>query len=131
MNRMIEAIKPVDLAPLIAAITASKEPDGDEAPTPIVVNVTTPDVIVNAPVTVTLPEQPANVVNIAPASITVESPTVNVAAPAITVEAPAVTIAAPAITVEAPIINVQPAPSKAGIKFETNAAGDITGASLS
>jgi hypothetical protein len=73
-------------------------------------------------VTVNVPEQQ-------PAQITVE-------APHITVESPTVNVAQPAITVEQPQINVSPQPvnvtvQRGGeVQFETNEAGDITGATL-
>jgi hypothetical protein len=154
-----------DFGPLIAAIQAHIT---REMPAPVI-NVTTPDVVVNSPITVSVPEQPAPVINIAPAAVTVNTPDVHVAAPTInvtvpeqpaasvTVEAPNVTVntpdvtynapsitvntpdqtinvAPPEVNVAAPAVTVQPAqvvqPKASAVKFQTNAAGEITGATL-
>jgi hypothetical protein len=73
--------------------------------------------------------QPAPVVNVSTPAVTVE-------APQITVEAPTINVAQPAITVEQPQVNVSTPPvnvtvQRGGeVQFETNEAGDITGATL-
>ena len=145
-----------DLAPLIAAINAREaaviefdvQPIADAVAEAIksipaaVVNMPAqpaPVFNIDATTTVNQPEQQATVVNMP--AITVEAPTVNIAPAAVTVNTPDVNVAPAAITVTAPIVNVAPAavhvaapavPAKAReIKFDTNAAGDITGASMS
>ena len=97
--------------------------------------------VVNMPaITVNTPD-----INIAPAAVTVNTPDVNVAAPSITVTTPDVTVnqapitittpdiavAAPTINVSAPAASVAPEADKPRtIAFQTNAAGEITGASM-
>jgi hypothetical protein len=142
-----------DFGPLIAAIQAHIT---REMPAPVI-NVTTPDVVVNSPITVSVPEQPAPVINIAPAAVTVNTPdvhvaaptfnvsvpetpapVVNLAAPAINVSvpeqpAPVVNVAPPAVTVEAPpapVVNVTVERGSGKVNFTSDAAGNITGASM-
>jgi hypothetical protein len=75
---------PPDFGPLISALQAHAT---REQPAPVI-NVTTPDVVVNSPITVSVPEQPAPVINIAPAAVTVNTPDVHVAAPTFNVSVP-------------------------------------------
>lgn len=116
---------PIDFAGLIDAIRSQPAP---------VINVTTPAVNVDAPITVNVPEQPASVVNVAPPSVTVEAPQFTINPPAITVESPTVNVTPAPITVESPTINVQPPAvtviqqKPGGVDFETDATGEIIGA---
>jgi hypothetical protein len=82
-----------------------------------------PQITVESPqITVNVPEQPAAQINIAPAAVTVEAPQVNFADGAIRVDAP--------VTVQPAQITV--AQAKPGqIEFTEDAAGNITGATLS
>lgn len=108
---MPEPSEPVDFTGLIDAIKGQAAPQ----------------------ITVNVPEHPAPTINIAPPAVTVEAAQITINPPAITVEAAQITL--PQITVESPTINVQPPqivqPKASSIEFQTNAAGDITGASLS
>jgi hypothetical protein len=73
-------------------------------------------------VTVNVPEQQPAQITVEAPHITVESPTVNVTPPSITVEQPQINVSTPPVNV-----TVQ----RGGeVQFETNEAGDITGATL-
>jgi hypothetical protein len=73
-------------------------------------------------VTVNVPEQQ-------PAQITVEAPQITVNPPAITVEAAQINVTTPDVNVTSPPVNVTV--QRGGeVQFETNGAGDITGAKL-
>jgi hypothetical protein len=95
-----EPAAPLDFAPLIEALKSQPAPQ----------------------VTVNVPEQQPAQITVEAPHITVESPTVNVAQPAITVEQPQVNVSTPPVNV-----TVQ----RGGeVTFDTNEAGDITGATL-
>jgi hypothetical protein len=73
-------------------------------------------------VTVNVPEQQPAQITVNPPAITVEAAQINIAPPAITVEQPQINVSTPPVNV-----TVQ----RGGeVQFETNEAGDITGATL-
>ena len=138
--------QPPDFGPLIAAMQMVAS--SNDKPTTI--NVTTPDVRIEAPVTVNVPEQQPSTVNVAPAAVTVNTPDVNVAGPTITIHTPDVKVESPTINVTTPDITIEPAqvvvqPATINVaqpnvhvtverggkaKFTEDAAGNITGAEI-
>ncbi len=119
-----------DFGPLLASIQSLVS---REAAAPVI-NVTTPDVVVNAPVTVHVPEQPASVVNIAPAAITVTTPDVHMAPQTVTFEPGSIAVTPAPISVEGTTVNMPAAALPQApepwqdIEFKFNEAGDVIGA---
>lgn len=122
------AAPPVDFGPLIAAIQAHMTQERPEPAAPTIN-------VAPAAITINVPEQPAATVNIAPAAITVNTPDMHYTAPNITVEAAQITVSPAEVNVAAPTIHVAPAqvvqPAASAVQFQTDADGNITGASMS
>jgi hypothetical protein len=123
-----------DFGPLIESISSlvaqmAKPEPAEPAETPLDLS----------PLVDAIRAQPAPVINIAPAAITVNvpeqpAPQVNFAQGAITIDSPAVNVTPAPITIEGATINVQPAqviqPKSSKVEFTLDENGNPTGATL-